>query len=76
MKQSPDYFLHKENINNLWKIINRLDNFTYKITFELAKNTKEIAFFIIPEKNIIQYCWVWDFLEMKLYFFYCKNAWR
>ena len=63
MKQSPDYFLHKENINNLWKIINRLDNFTYKITFELAKNTKEIAFFIIPEKNIIQYCWVWDFLE-------------
>jgi len=30
-------------------------NFTHKITFELAKNTNEIAFFVIPEADIIEY---------------------
>ena len=63
MQQSPDYFLQKENDNINWKNILKLSDFTYKITYELAKNTKEIAFFIIPDEHIIQYCWVWNFLE-------------
>ena len=63
MQQSPDYFLQKENKNIPWKNISKLSDFTYKLTYELAKNTNEIAFFIIPDENIIQHCWAWDFLE-------------
>ena len=63
MQQSPDYFLQKENKNILWWKISKLSDFTYKIAYELAKNTNEIAFFIIPNEHIIQNCWVWSFLE-------------
>ncbi len=63
MKSSPDYFLYENNII-IWKEkIENITDFTHKISFELAKNTSEIAFFIVPEKNIVEYSWTWIFLE-------------
>ncbi len=63
MQSSPDYFLRQENTKNFQEAILKLSDFTHKITFELAKNTWEIAFFMIPEKHIMQYSWVGAFLE-------------
>lgn len=60
MEETPWYFLSEKNqtktINNLW-------DFWSNITYTLAKNTWEIAFFIVPEDNIMKYSWVWTFLE-------------
>jgi transcriptional regulator of heat shock response len=63
MESSPDHFLQASNIKIWENKIEKLADFTHKITFELAKNTEEIAFFVIPEKHIVQYSWVATFLE-------------
>ena len=63
MESTPDYFLQQNNIQLWEEKIEKLSDFTHKITYELAKNTGEIAFFIVPEKHIIQYSWTWVFLE-------------
>ncbi len=63
MESSPDYFLQKSNIKIWEKRIEKLADFTHKLSFTLAKNTEEIAFFIIPEKHIVQYSWIATFLE-------------
>ena len=70
MKQTPDYFLQSESLNIWNEDIKKLSDFTHKVTFELAKNTKEIAFFIVPEKHIWQYSWVASFLKRNH-----KNLW-
>ncbi len=63
MQSSPEHFLHESN-SRLWKTdLTNLNDFTYKITYELAKNTKEIAFFILPEQKICEYSWISTFLE-------------
>ena len=63
MESSPEHFLQQNNIH-LWdEKIEKLSDFTHKITFELAKNTGEIAFFILPEKHIVQHSWTGAFLE-------------
>ncbi|QFR38942.1 hypothetical protein A9Q91_01775 [Candidatus Gracilibacteria bacterium 28_42_T64] len=63
MQSSPDHFLQKENSLLSQEKINKLSDYTHKITFELAKNTGEIAFFIIPEKHITQHSGAGNFLE-------------
>jgi transcriptional regulator of heat shock response len=63
MESSPDYFLHQSNIKIWENKIEKLSDLTHKISFELAKNTKEIAFFIVPDKHISQHSWTWIFLE-------------
>ena len=63
METSPDHFLQQSNVSLWEERIEKLSDFTHKISFELAKNTNEIAFFIIPNKHIIQYNWIWTFLE-------------
>jgi transcriptional regulator of heat shock response len=63
METSPDYFLQQNNLNIWENEIKKLSDLTHKITFELAKNTWEIAFFIIPQKHISGYSWSWVFLE-------------
>jgi transcriptional regulator of heat shock response len=63
MQSSPDYFLSAENTKNFQDEITKIWDFVHKITFELAKNTWEIAFFSLPEKHILEYSWVWTFLE-------------
>lgn len=63
MQSSPDYFLYTKN-SVIWEEkIEQLSDYTNKITYELAKNTSEIAFFIVPDKNIVNYSWVWVFLD-------------
>lgn len=62
MQQSPEHFLQvkndikESNINNIW-------DFSNKISYELAKSTSEIAFFIVPDKNIMNHSGAWFFLE-------------
>ena len=63
MQSSPDYFLYENNINLWEEKVKHLSDFAHKISFELAKNTSEIAFFIVPDKNIIEYSWTWIFLQ-------------
>lgn len=63
MESSPDYFLQEKNINIWEHKIEKLSDLAHKISYELAKNTKEIAFFIVPWKSIVQYSWTWVFLE-------------
>lgn len=63
MQTTPDYFLHKNNLNFNIDKIEQFSDLVNKITYELAKNTKEIWFFIIPNKKIVHYSWVWIFLE-------------
>ena len=63
MQSSPDYFLQKSNVSIWEEKIQNLSDFAHKISYELAKNTSEIAFFIIPEKNILKYSWLWNFLD-------------
>lgn len=63
MQTTPDYFLQQNNII-LWpEKIEKLSDFIHKITFELAKNTWEISFFLIPEKHIVWYSGIGNFLE-------------
>ncbi|MDD2907082.1 MAG: hypothetical protein PHH98_00430 [Candidatus Gracilibacteria bacterium] len=62
MQQSPEHFLQVKNdtkdsnINNIW-------DFSNKISYELAKSTSEIAFFLVPEKNIMNHSGSGIFLE-------------
>ncbi|MDD2871582.1 MAG: hypothetical protein PHS49_06340 [Candidatus Gracilibacteria bacterium] len=63
MQTSPDYFLNESNLNIGEEKIENLSDFVHKVSFELAKNTSEIAFFIIPEKNIVTYSGTGVFLE-------------
>ncbi len=64
MQHIPDHFLEEKSQTK--NEINNLLDFIYKITFELAKNTNEIAFFIIPDENIQEVCWIWNFLKINL----------
>lgn len=61
MEETPWHFLPE--INKQEKQINNLWDFWDNIVYELAKNTKEIAFFVAPDSNIVRYSWIWNFLE-------------
>jgi transcriptional regulator of heat shock response len=63
MSSTPNYLLKEKNIELWWNNIKKLSDFIHKITYELAKNTWEIAFFVIPEKNIIEYSWIANFIQ-------------
>ncbi len=63
MKSTPNYFLESEAEKSKMKVENFYD-LANKISFELARKTWEIAFFIIPENNLIEYNWVWSFLDL------------
>ena len=62
MEQMPDHFLEVENkskekeIKNIW-------DFASSISYDLSRNTREIWFVIVPEKNIMSYSGSWIFLE-------------
>lgn len=62
MGQYPDYFLseQKKSVNENFK---DFSDYIHKIVFELSKNTGEIAFSVIPEKSILEYVWISNFLE-------------
>lgn len=62
MEQTPEHLLQVKNDSKSWNIKNIWD-FSSDISNNLAKNTSEIAFFIAPEKNIMNFSGTWNFLE-------------
>jgi len=62
MKESPSYLLNENNIE-LWDNIKNFADYVYNITNSLSKNTEEISFFSIPNKNILWYSWIEYFIE-------------
>lgn len=62
MQQTPEHFLNSENLNKK-NNINNIWDFSNSISFDLAKNTWEIAFFLVPWKNVMNSSWTWVFLE-------------
>lgn len=63
MQETPEYFLEAKNtqipVNNL----REFSEFIHSVVYNLAKNTKEIAFFVLPEKKVCEFSWVAQFLE-------------
>ncbi len=63
MEQTPEYFLEEKNKVFHATDIKQFSDFVHEIVYNLAKNTREIAFFILPEKHVSEYSWVSVFLE-------------
>ena len=62
MKSTPNYLLQEKNISNQNNFI-KLWDYIHKIISDLSRNTKEIAFFNIPNKHIARYSGIATFLE-------------
>ena len=62
MNATPEHFLQEKNISDTHDFI-KLADYIHSITLELSKNTKEIAFFMFPERHILEYSGVAQFLE-------------
>ena len=62
MKSTPEHFLEEKNISNQNDSI-KIWDYIHKISKNLATNTKEIAFFNIPNKHISEFSWVATFLK-------------
>lgn len=62
MQHTADHFL-EENVDKKTENIKNLNDFIYKIIFELAKNTNEISFFIVDDDSILEYSWIANFLK-------------
>ena len=63
MQQTPEYFLEQSNSQVHTKNLREFSDFVHSVVFNLAKNTKEIAFFVLPDKHISEYSGVSKFLE-------------
>ena len=63
MDQTPNHLLQAKNVDLGYNDIKRFADFSYKITYELAKTTWEIGFFIIPDRHISQHAWITNFLK-------------
>ena len=62
MSSTPEHFLQEKNVSEQNDFI-KLSDYIHSITLDLAKNTKEIAFFAIPKRHILEYSWIPKFLE-------------
>ena len=63
MEQTPEHLLWEVSVSSGKDDIKKLSDFIHKLVFELAKNTQEIAFFVIPERHVCEYSGVARFLE-------------
>lgn len=63
MQQTPEYFLEEKNTQVQAKSIKEFSDFVHTLVYNLAKNTKEIAFFVVPDKHVSEYSGVAKFLE-------------
>jgi len=63
MQQTPEYFLEEKNTSFTSRSISEFSDFVHNLVYNLAKNTKEIAFFVLPDKHISEYSGVSLFLE-------------
>lgn len=66
MKEMPNHFIDNWNVKMNSGDIKTLEDFIYNITNELALKTWEISFFISELNWILEYCWIWNFLEKNL----------
>jgi len=62
MKETTSFFLNEKNID-LQDNIKNFSDYIYNITSSLSKNTWEISFFSIPDKNILAYSGIKLFIE-------------
>lgn len=62
MQETPEYLLQEKNHHNLHSL-REFSDFAHRLVYNLAKNTNEIAFFVVPEKHIFEYSGVAQFLE-------------
>nr|MDD3720782.1 hypothetical protein [Candidatus Gracilibacteria bacterium] len=63
MQVTPNHFLEEKISDKKTDNIKNLNDFIYKIIFELAKNTNEISFFIVEEDSILEYSGIANFLK-------------
>jgi hypothetical protein len=63
MQQTPEYFLEEKNTGFHAESIREFSDFVHNIVYNLAKNTKEIAFFVHPDKHVCEFSGVSTFLE-------------
>lgn len=63
MRETPEFFLEADNQNINTKTLREFSDYIHNIVFKLAKNTKEIAFFVLPEKHVVEFSGVATFLE-------------
>jgi transcriptional regulator of heat shock response len=63
MQQTPEYFLEEKNSWFKAETIREFSDFVHNIVYNLAKNTKEIAFFVHPDKHVCEYSGVAQFLQ-------------
>lgn len=66
MQDMPDHFLNEKNDYSYLTDTKKLADFVHNICFELSKNTKEISFFLIPEKSMYSYTGIANFLESNM----------
>ena len=62
MHSAPSYFLEEDYSKNAIKVENFYD-LANKLTFELSLKTWEIAFFIVPDINLVEFNGISSFLE-------------
>ena len=63
MAEIPDHFLNEKNNTPSFWDSQMLASFIHSLSFELSQKTKEISFFLVPEKSLYSYSGVADFLE-------------
>ena len=63
MQQTPEYFLEEKNSHIPAKDLREFSDFVHSLVYNLSKNTKEIAFFVLPDKHVSEYSGVSTFLE-------------
>ncbi len=66
MQHLPDHFLEEQGKGPQTHSVKSLEEYIHRLTFELAKNTGEISFCVIPEKSICEYSGAAHFLEKNL----------
>lgn len=63
MTQTPEFFLEAANEVSHTKNLKEFSDFIFGLVYNLAKNTGEIAFFLLPEKHIVEYSGISEFLK-------------
>ncbi len=63
MQQTPEYFLEEKNTHVPAKNLREFSDFVHSLVYNLSKNTKEIAFFVLPDKHVCEFSGVSTFLE-------------
>lgn len=62
MEQKSDYFIQPSQINS-FSSFKKFEDRLYTIVYNLAKATKSLSFLVFPNRGILKYCWMSDFLE-------------